>query len=131
MKVNINGYPEFAVPLKYDHVAILMKLSDSHYDATCRTASVDRGAFDMNGFLFNWANQLKYYAGATNPLIPPIKIKWREMDICMKIMEAAPLLPPSEKAIIQELQATFNGAMHIARSAMLKWTATYDSEGKS
>lgn len=77
MKIKICAQPKFYFQLNAEQIAVLMQLSREHYDGVCKSAGQDRG------FIFGWNNWYQVQPESEQ------SASWRELDICLKIMEGA------------------------------------------
>jgi hypothetical protein len=126
MHIEIYGIPRFALPLSTDDVALLMKLSARHYDGTCRQASQD-GAFPGQfGLLCRWKRMLDSYVAENEPP-QPVTGEFRELDLCLKIMEDPGPFAPEEAERLSTLRLAFGGALRLANEVRPSWKAQYDS----
>lgn len=114
MDIEITTQPIFWLPLTPRQVAVLDKLSKAHYDATCKAASRP----GEGGFIHGWHVMSEYVDSLC-------KATWREMDLCLKIMENSDWLPQDEQEIVSELRKSFWGAMNLATNQYKDWTADY------
>lgn len=121
MEIEISAQPLFRVPLTLADVAVLLELSALHYDETCRLAGVP----GEQGFIYGWNSWLTLLA--TTPDEPPVvTATWRQLDLCLKLMEFLPYRFTAERtATVRRLSTAFNGAMSLAQAEMSKWAAVY------
>jgi hypothetical protein len=92
MKALITAVPNFHLELNEDIINILIKLSESHYDSTCKSASKE------GGFLNGWKNQIKYNEGK-------LSSDFYNLDLSLKISEDLGTHPENIKKIIKDYQA--------------------------
>jgi hypothetical protein len=64
-----------------------MSVGETHYDHKC-VAAVKPG-----GFIYGWFNQVAY------PPALPLSIRFRQADLCCKIMEQSDLDNPEHRAL--------------------------------
>lgn len=82
MKVDIHAKMLFDFSLSLEFIDLLIRLSKHHYDMVCRYASYD----DIHkGFLINWKNT---YNRDNTSSVQLFNVTQKELDICMKILEA-------------------------------------------
>jgi hypothetical protein len=115
MKFEIMGKPIFRFPLTLTQVRILMKLSEAHYDAVCRSAS------KQGGFIYGWRNVAEANSKISPTKKAMMRATWDELDITLKILEASPQLVEHERPLAFEMTNIFRGALGIAREEMKKW----------
>jgi hypothetical protein len=127
VQIEISAEPRFYVPLTLEEVEVLKELSSLHYDALCRAS----GEPVTGGFIHGWWNSLSIqvnYPISDEPTeaLRPVKASWRELDLCLKIMEfVPPNLAPEKKAVVAKLTKHFNGALRHATTVLPSWTTTY------
>ena len=109
MKIEIRGKPIFLFSLTGEQLGLLIALSKAHYDSTCRAAS-ERG-----GFIYGWSAELEL-----DP-IAKFSATWRQLDLCLKILEGASYLPEQQRAVGSALACSFMGAMTRATAATTAW----------
>lgn len=118
MEIEIYGNPKFYIPLTKEHVAVLTKLSGSHYDGVCKSAS------RLGGFIYGWKNLVEF---ATNDEATPCHASGRELDTCLKILEMSVFgkYTNEEMLLIEEMIRDFHGAYKHAVSSSSGWSTTY------
>jgi hypothetical protein len=121
MKVEIQGRPEFRFMLTLAQVDVLVKLSRGHYDSVCRAAS-DPNAPHGDHFIYTWRACVE---GAGEDYTH--RASWRQLDVCLKIMEMAGMCTRQEKAAVDKLRHAFFSAMSVANNHAATWTAEFKS----
>lgn len=133
MNIEITGTPAFHLPLTPLHIDVLMRLSDLHYDGTCKAAS------KLGGFLYGWNNAIQWRHKNPDPkddTIHTVRADWHNLDICLKIMEIAYMrgwLDAMEsnhsrediQTAVHELELSFRGAMRQASHEREHWLTIY------
>lgn len=119
MDIEITAEPIFWLPLTQRQITVLTKLSEAHYDWTCKSASRP----GEGGFIHGWSTLLEYRE-RTEPT-PLCKATMREMDLCLKIMEMSSWLPQDEQQVVHELRKSFFGALNKAKVSIPSWSAEY------
>jgi hypothetical protein len=74
MKAIIVAEPKFHLTLNDEVITILLKLSEQHYDSTCKSASKE------GGFLIGWQTSMKYRDGKFTS-------DFHNLDLSLKIAE--------------------------------------------
>lgn len=134
MNIEITGTPAFHLPLTPIHIDVLMRLSDLHYDVTCKAAS------KLGGFLYGWNNAITWKEQNREPdddTKYTVQADWRDLDICLKIMEITymrgwfdAMESSHSRANIQtavnDLEQSFRGAMRLSTNARQSWVAIYE-----
>lgn len=124
MKIKIQTRAVFEVPFTQDQLMALRILSESHYDAVCRSVALgvrDYQAESVSGILQVWERDLMFEH--------PSSLTSRELGICMKIIERR-LDDPVLEAARQELGRAFGLAWLAYDKVYDTWTVTVDSEDK-
>jgi hypothetical protein len=119
MDIEITAQPIFWLPLTPRQIEVLKKLSESHYDWTCKSASRP----GEGGFIHGWHVRIEY-CESTEPR-PLCKATWQELDLSLKIMEMSGWLPQDEKDIVSELRTAFYGALDEYKEAGRFWITEY------
>ena len=103
MKIQIVAAPKFLLPLTLSQVDLLMKLGLMHYDHTCNAA------VRVGGFIYGWNNRVTFSAEeAEHP--SPCVANFRELDLCLKIMEFPPL-SEDELRDLADMRISFGRAL--------------------
>jgi hypothetical protein len=102
MKIAITCTPKFWIELSPEHVEVLRKLAIWHYDGVCNRAAL------QGGFIYGWCNSLSYAAEGE---ISKCSGSFRDLDLCLKIMESVHQLIDSEISIVREMQKCFRAAL--------------------
>jgi hypothetical protein len=93
MKASIIAIPKFNLVLNETLVNVLIKLSESHYDSTCKSAS------KQGGFLFGWRNQIEFREGK-------VSSDSYNLNLSLKIAEDfMSTLPENEAQIIEDYRS--------------------------
>jgi hypothetical protein len=124
MKASITARAVFAIPqFTSEQIAMLIKLSELHYDATCRAAS--REAVPR-GFLRIWeklSDRTEHFFIET-----PILAEWSELDLSLKMMEGRFGLSEEELKLKDTLSLDFSILLLNARRAIDLWKVEVDTD---
>lgn len=113
MKIEIHAVARFWIALTPDHVAILKRAAEWHYDGTCNKAA------QVGGFIFGWMNVTTQFPGQTE--MPKCSASFRELDLCLKILEiAGSIMFPDQIDIerVFEMRKSFRAALRMSNSVM-------------
>lgn len=112
MNINIIGEPRFYLGINLKTVSTLIKLSEHHYDPTCRAAG------RVGGFLHGWKSLLETQLNSKGVELDREKVcvrpsgSARQLDLTLKLMEAV------NKNIIQEEMDLINDYAYSVRMAL-------------
>jgi len=117
MKAVIKGQPIFDIPITPLQLGILKQLSESHYDAYCRSISV------QGGFLYGWENHQRFLSeSAAYESQYRETATWRQLDTLQKCLEGRPQLRAAdERAIADKLSRMFWTLMNEATHRISSW----------
>jgi hypothetical protein len=114
MKILIVGIPQFRLHLTKTHVDLLLRLGRTHYDVSCKMATV-KGT----GFVGAWANCIEFCDSiGEQPVCNAIP---NELDIALKILEFPPPLSDEEGVLLNEMRQCFRKAMDKANTLRASW----------
>lgn len=114
MKIEITAVPKFHLSLSYPDATFLSELAAMHYDATCKNAG------RLGGFLYGWINHLTL-ADACEAADTTVDATWRELDICLKILENTGTDEQRDRA--SALRMAFRRAMDRASVLLGMWNS--------
>lgn len=126
MHIKLYGNPRFCLPLTTVDIDLLLKLSARHYDITCRQAGQDGAYPGQFGLLRRWQRSLAFYA-QENEEVQEVIGEFRDLDLCLKIMEDPGPFSPEEAERLVTLRAAFQGALALANQVRPSWEAEYRS----
>jgi hypothetical protein len=126
MQFTVRGEPRFEFRLTREQVDVLVKMSFRHYDSTCRAASAN--AHPQIGVIGRWANQLEYEKDwPVDVPLTPMEASWRELDLCLKVLEYTVVCFPAEVKVASALTLAFIRALRETRVAREGWTLSLDT----
>ena len=83
MKFTIHASPQFDLDITSDQLTMLAELAALHYDAACKSAA------EVGGFIYGWIIERRW-VGRSDPTDMSMTATWRQLDLCLKIMENPP-----------------------------------------
>lgn len=113
MKIEIHAVAKFWMDLTPEHVGVLMKAAQWHYDGVCNQAA------QVGGFIYGWNNAVTPYPGME--VTPKCSASFRDLDICLKILEiAGTIMFPDEidQDRVTDLRKSFRAALQMANEKM-------------
>jgi hypothetical protein len=113
MKIEIHAVAQFWIALDQDHVSLLKKAAEWHYDGFCNKAA------QVGGFIYGWSNVVTPFEGRTE--VPKCSASFRDLDLCMKILEiAGSVMFPDKRDqnIVADLRKSFRNALRMANEKM-------------
>lgn len=130
MRINITAKPFFSFSLPVKVLEALIKLSEIHYDAYCRSASTKANVYANKGFLIKW-HDFSQYINAGNPNeVEVYNASFKEIDTVLKILELVDT--PGCKGIfgaevdtfLRSLPSTLQTALRVANNRVPEWQVT-------
>lgn len=114
--------PVFVLEVTKPLMKVLLRLSEHHYDATCRSASnvarTSSVGFTVNGFLTIWNNQFCCEEVAT------VNAELGTLDLSLKICENGALLcEPGEWPLVMQYVTDVIFALRSANQLLGNWKA--------
>ncbi len=113
MNIEIQAVARFWIELGQDHVAILKKAAEWHYDGVCNQAA------QVGGFIYGWVNVTTPYPGQVE--VAKCCATFGELNLCLKILEGANSMAfpdTSDQALIAEMRKSFFAALRMANEKM-------------
>lgn len=119
MNIEIRGKPQFIFSLTTKQTDLLMRCSQLHYDAHCRSYSSAPTATKPPGVLHSWHNSTTNWPGFK------ITCFFEHLDTCLKILE----MPPANRTLEDEqirsdLVKDFHEALTLANRQYDSWWVT-------
>lgn len=127
MKATIAARPVFyCEPFRPEQIAMLIKLSETHYDSTCRAASKPTTETSPRGFLRSWEWFVETHLKLPDP-DDRITVEWSQIDTSLKIMESGIGLTTGELFLRNNLSADFSKLLYEAGRALREWKLDIDT----
>ena len=121
MEIDIRTQADFHFTLSDAEFEILVRLSASHYDHVCKSASKD------GGFLNRWQRSHEVWKECENPDgVKELTATFRDLDTCLKIMEMPTLITNAEQLrLLRNMRKHFLAVLSRANQGYHEWQYDY------
>lgn len=124
MNISITTTPTFRFGITRPVLDVLIKLSESHYDSSCKLLYARAGHRQVNGLLRIGDDALRL-ALEERRVTATLHATTRDLDLLLKCMEMTHWLPAVEKRIVDVLRKDFLAVLRLANTKHTEWGAEY------
>jgi hypothetical protein len=123
MHIQITAKPQFSLTPTREQLNLLIRMSEMHYDHTCKMMSVGRGTgAPVNGLFVIWDHSITMQE--ENPEHAAVcHATFRDLDLVLKVCENHSILNPEERKEVWNFTAQVSRALDLANKQVhvLEW----------